>query len=88
MRIFKYTVVNGKITLPSKHEIMHVAYQYGDLVVWAFVDTAYSDTSRNVYRRLTGAEVPFVETLDYYDTFIHDNGDFVEHIFISAPEGS
>ena len=87
MRIFKYTVRDGKITLPTKHQIMHVAYQDNELVVWAFVDTAYNVASCNVYRRLTGAEVPFVETLDYYATIIRGDG-IVEHIFISTSEGS
>ncbi len=84
MKIYKFVPDDfGRIHLPGLHYILDVQRQNGVITVWAIVDpTQPSESVRIVYTKLTGNEVEPEERHYYYKTLQHDDGSYVEHIFV------
>ena len=84
MKIFKFVPDDlDRVFLPGIHYILDVQRQFGVIAVWAIVDpTQPSESVRVVYTKSTGEEVDPEERHYYYKTLQHDDGSYVEHIFV------
>lgn len=75
--IYKYPVVDGKINVPHRHEIIHIGYQNSDfgsgIMVWAIVDSELVDIRREtVFILMTGEKVP--DNTKHIRSFELENG--------------
>lgn len=78
----------AKVSMPTGAKILKVAEQRGTICAWALVDTGdHMVRTRTFYIVGTGQEIRQQETfgrdavLQYMDTFLMLDGDFVWHVF-------
>lgn len=89
MQIHKYRVEpvdKAKITMPRGAVLLSVAEQYGEIVVWAWVDPDVPMVTRNLYVVGTGSPADHIADLPFVGTVVMMSGTLVLHIFDGGEE--
>ena len=82
--IYKYNLeitYDQLIEIPINAEILTVQIQYGELQLWAIVESDSQKEKRHIRIHDTGQGMSNVEKLRYISTFQILNGDFIFHVF-------
>lgn len=80
--IWKYTLEPvTELDIPQGAEILSVASQHGQIVLWAKVDPQAPTEKRTIIGFGTGHDIPDNLNLSFIGTVMFSNGNFVFHIF-------
>ena len=87
--IHKYNMPLGNeafLSLPVGAQVLCVKEQYGQLCLWAKIDTGNSPLETRRFLIVgTGHEIPAATRLDYIDTVMFMSGQLVLHVFEVLP---
>jgi hypothetical protein len=83
--VYKYIVKNlateNIIRMPIGAEIIPVAQQHKQLVVWAIVDPKQTTVEPRIVKCVLTGQVTGLAGYVFLDTILLDNGNFVVHVF-------
>lgn len=83
--IFKYVLLIKEtqlVTLPKNAQVLSVANQRGNLVLWAAVNTQVKETEQHLITiGTTGNPLPDIRKANFLGTVLFDNDTFVAHVF-------
>lgn len=69
-----------KLAMPIGAKILHTAYQYGVVCLWALCDTKAAFEVRNFHVYGTGCFLPN-DSLTYVGSVIQFDGNYIWHLF-------